>query len=258
MSSHPAPVSAGTARRAAFLAVGLAGLLLAGCSSKKPTGGALEVTPNPVEIGVVAYQEQVERELTLTNRGERTVTLLPFKFDCSCFTIERPPSSLLRPGESVRLRLVMLTGKTDPREFHKRLSIPSDDPAMPVLLVPIHGEVVQYRTVRPPIVRAGPIAAGTEWRDKVEVRAGAGFSLAVTDARSSDPRIEVDVVTVPGGADVNLRTAPDAKPGPINAEVVISSRVQGMGKPENVGRDKVTVTGDVQPRPGSEPAETSK
>ncbi len=220
---------------------------LTACSDDAPGAASmLEMTPNPIDFGDVAYQEQVEKDVVLRNRGDREVLLKAPSFDCSCFQLQRYPSSVLRAGESVTLRLVMLTGRTDPREFHKQLTIVSDDPASP-LVVPIRGEVVEYLRVSPREIALGPVPAKAEPFSKaIEVRAGKGFVVTVGKPQSTDARLTLEVKPADGGADVVVRTVPGAGLGRLNAQVVVPYTVEGRGKPPYSSKAVIAVTGEIQ------------
>ena len=206
----------------------------------------LEVTPNPIVFGDVAYQEQVEKDIVLTNRGDREVMLKSPSFDCSCFQLQRFPASILRAGESVTLRLVMLTGRTDAREFHKTLTIVSDDPASP-LVVPIEGEVIEYLSVTPREIALGPVPGKAEpFAKTIRVRAGKGFVVNVLEPQTTDARLTIEVKPVDGGADVVVRTVPGAGLGRLNAQVVVPYTVEGRGKPPYASKAVVAVTGEIQ------------
>lgn len=219
-------------------------------SSGDDKGGALVVSPDPIEFPTTRWGERAQRSFTVTNRSKRTVLVKDPRFSCGCFRLERPmPFSQMRPGDSATLDLILDSAQSgSPGRLHKEMTIESDDPAMPKLVVPIVGHLTAYRTVEPRSVTFGTVdPAGDVVERKVAVRADQGFTVSVLAAEADDKkRVAVESKAVDGGADVFIRSVKGAPVGPIGAQVRLTLRVEEKDREPVTVAESVWVSGRVQ------------
>jgi hypothetical protein len=214
------------------------------------TGGALVVDPDPLVFPTARWGDRITRSFTLTNRSNRSVLVKDPAFSCACFRVDRPsPFAVFQPGQSWKFDVVMETAQSgSPGLVRKEMTIVSDDPVMPKLVVPVVGRLTAYRTIEPQSVSVGNVDPAADSPEKrVAVRAGQGFTVAVVKAESDDVRrVATDVRPVEGGADVFVRSVRGAPPGPIGVQVRLTLRIQEKdGEPETVN-ETVWVAGRVK------------
>jgi hypothetical protein len=217
-------------------------------SCGRTAAGPLEVEPNPVDFGEVVSPDQILKVVTARNRSDRPLFLEQPRFDCSCFALTSPPPSVLGPGESMRLEIVMDSTKTDPKRFSKSLTFVTDDPEHPVVAVPVVGEVLEYRrwsAVRLDLGESRSDARPTA-RRRASVRPGEGFRVTAKDVASSDPRLRATVEPTTEGSDLVVEVVPGAGAGAVQAQVQVTLVVEGRGRPARTVRDSLWVTGTIK------------
>jgi|GEM_PF-3456218 len=234
-------------RLARAAASGLVGALAA-CGGRGGPMPALEVTPNPIEFGNVAWMDAPTKTVVLRNRSARDLLLKDPKFDCSCFFLAKPlPSVRLAPGRSVEVAIAFATTKGTPGPFKKTFTVVCDDPAFPKLDVPMSGTVTDFRQVSPRDVALGDVPAdGPVVEKKVEVRGGSGYVARVVEATTADRALEVVAKDVPEGSDVVVRTKTGLKPGAIGAQVRLTLEVHGADGVRHRYTEVVSVRGTVR------------
>ena len=218
--------------RRALLVLLVLGLLGGGAFYLWPrarTGGALEIVPNPIDFGEVPWLEVAKRTIEIRNVSNHEVLLKDPHFNCSCFSLTRPPDTLhLAPGRSTSVEVLLYTPKTTPGRFHKTFTLVSDDPVSPQLDVPVSGTIVDYRSVTPKELTFGAVDSQAEPSVKVvEVRGGHSYGVVVASGRCSDPRVTVEITPATGGSNVTLRTVRGAAKGQLDAQVSLTLEVSG-------------------------------
>jgi hypothetical protein len=221
----------------------------------RPAGprSALVVDPDPLEFPTARWGERLQRSFTLKNRSDRAVLVRDPRFSCGCFRLVRPaPFATLQPGDVFTFEVVMESAASgSPGLVRKEMTIESDDPVTPKLVVPIVGHLTAFRTIDPSSLALGtvdPAGDGAETVEKkVAVRAGQGFTVEVVKAEADDrQRLTTEVRSAEGGSDVVVRPAKGAPAGPIASAVRLTLAVREKdGAPETVV-DSVWVTGRVR------------
>jgi hypothetical protein len=229
------------ARRSLWV-VALLSLGGTGCwTSDAGPRAAIVVDPNPIDWGAVPWLETPKRTIVLTNRSNHQVMLRDPVPSCSCIGIVRGLGTFqLAPGRSTDFEMVLLSTKTEPRRFHKTLTIESDDPIVPKLDVPVIGSVTDFRQVSPRELNFGDVdtaanavggVGGVGKVEKtVEIRGSPGWHVSVVDVQSPDPRVEVENKPLADGADlvVKIKKGLDAAAkGPFDAQVRMTLEVKG-------------------------------
>lgn len=217
------------------------------------SGGALVVDPDPITFPTAHWGERLQRTFTLTNRSDHPVLVKDPRFSCSCFRLEHPmPFAKMAPGDSFTFDLTMETAMSgSPGTVRKEMTVESDDPVTPKLVVPVVGHLTAYRTIEPRSVTLGTVdsapAATAPAEQKVSVRAGSGFTVEVVKAEADDKaRVATAVTPAEGGSDVVVHAVPGAPAGPIASAVRLTLHVREKGgEPETVS-DSVWVTGRVR------------
>lgn len=213
-------------------------------------GGALVVDPDPLVFPTARWGDRLQRSFTLTNRSDRPVLVRDPRFSCGCFRLARPaPFATMRPGDSFTFDVLMETALSgSPGPVRKEMTIESDDPVTPKLVVPVLGHLTAYRTVEPRSLTLGTVdPAGDAVERTVAVRADSGFAVTVVKAESDDRlRVGVDWKSVPGGADVVVRNVKGAPSGPIAAAVKLTLEVKEKNAAPEIVNESVWVTGRVK------------
>jgi len=209
-------------------------------------GGALVITPNPIDFGDVAYLESAKQTIEIRNVSSREVLLKDPVPSCSCLSLLRAPESIrLAPGRSTTIEILLYTPKTEPGRLHKTFTVESDDPVAPRLDVPVIGNIRNTRTVTPREVSLGSVDAGAEPVSKVvEVRGAYGYVAIVTGGQCTDPRVTIQWQAVRGGSDVSIRTAKGAAKGKLEAQVALTLEVTAPGGSKRAYPEIVWVHGE--------------
>lgn len=83
----------------------------------------IEINPAVPDFGMVPAGSRRERAISVTNRGNREITIASFRVSCDCLTVTISRSAVL-PGETVPGR-VAIDLSTEP-EWHGKLSLEVD------------------------------------------------------------------------------------------------------------------------------------
>jgi hypothetical protein len=227
-------------------------LLGAGCEKDSATGGALEVTPDPIDFGEVRWGDVAEREIRIRNRSARAVTLKDPELDCPCFTIARPPdTSRLDPGRSITLTVVLRSALAKGGLTSKTLALRSDDPVRPKVDVPVLARVRPVRTIEPQTVDFGLVDAGGDATERiVRVRGQRGFRVRVARAALSPQDRPLDVEVRPAGDggqgnDLVLRARKGGK-GLLSGQVSLDLVVTDDAGVERTYQEAVWVQGEAR------------
>lgn len=225
------------------LLLGTAGLLK-GCGGGS---GHLTASAQTLDFGLVVHGQDVVRSVRVSNEGPRGVVLTAAIPSCKCLVLDPSFQRSLQPGESTEIRITLESGTVSPQKFqHKRLEVRSDDPAMPVLFVMLHGEIVPRLTVVPTMLRVGPDdAAGRGEPRHIKVRAPQGITAEVLTSTLSHPAwFTLTPEATPEGIDLVLRVTPDAtRRGLVDARLKLRVRVSGGGLPPSVLEPEVRIQG---------------
>jgi hypothetical protein len=217
-------------RSRALLLLGVAALAAATVAWRagvfRTAHGGFHVEPDPIEFGERIWGDVVDLPVRLVNDTDRTVTLKSDPaVDCACFHLVSPLlTSRIGPGESLSLVLRMETQKAPPDRISKTFRVVSDDAKHPTLDVPVHGEVLGYRSIEPRTTHFGDVAAdGPAQERRVQVRGREGTTVRVLEAVSQDvAHFTVALEPHEKGADLLVRTVPGAPKGrAVQAQILL-------------------------------------
>jgi hypothetical protein len=126
--------------------------LVGGCGGGD---GPLTVSPAEHDYGRVMQGETRKQTFTLTNDGDRTVsfTVQP---NCGCFAVSRNLRPL-DPGQTLEFEVVFNTANRQGPIRGKWVTIHTDHPEVPQIVLPITGEIYRAFDVRPVLLYLGEI-----------------------------------------------------------------------------------------------------
>ena len=127
-------------------------------AATQPTSGPashLELSANDFDFGEVWEGAPVKREFGIKNTGEAPL-ILDVKSSCGC-TVATKPKSPLEVGESTTFSVTYDTKHIGPAA--KQLTISSNDPAQPSVIVKVHGTVKPVFEINP---QTGALFRGLE------------------------------------------------------------------------------------------------
>ncbi|MBI4822390.1 MAG: choice-of-anchor D domain-containing protein [Deltaproteobacteria bacterium] len=210
----------------------------------------LLVTPTQLDFGDVALGERRTSSLKLTNQAEGVLTIAGLDVDTSsgAFELESGKPTSVPPNGSVDLVLAFLPSV--PAASFGSLTIASNDPDQPSLLVPIRGRGILSRvSIKTPApscsgeslsTSAGQVAVGdtVERRIQIESRGDSPvrvLGVSLEDSTSPEWSLEaapVEGTEIPPGLNLELvaRFSP-ADLGPERATLVI--RTDASNRPES-------------------------
>ncbi len=109
-----------------------------------PTTVVME--PANLDLGKVPANSNGVGSVTLTNTGDKTVTIDDCRASCGCTTTNCPKGKQLAPGESTSVEVRMTAGAKD-RRVSKTVTFVVD--GSPALRLPVSLEVVTYVAIEP-------------------------------------------------------------------------------------------------------------
>jgi hypothetical protein len=226
--------------RRSLLLLSVAVLLLAGGAAafllRGGSAGRLTAAPDVLDFGLVAHGDEPTLSLRVTNEGPRGVMLTTAHPSCACLVVDPSYQKSLMPGERTEIRVTLASGLVPPQKLERKyLEVRSSDPRMPVLMVPLRGEIVQRVRVEPAIVRVGPEdAAGRGEPKRIRVRAATGFTAKVLGVELTQPEwFSYEAKAAEGGGiDVFLHVKPDpARRGAVQSMLRLQVEAQGPSGP---------------------------
>ena len=201
--------------RAFLLLLGATLLALGGVLWTPGCGGGspITVSPSTYDFGRVLKGDKPTHLFTLTNHSDRIVG---FKAqpNCACFAVAqglRP----LDPGESLQFRVLFDTTALPPQKVKgKWITIHTDHPDAPGLLVPLEGEIYQAFSFIPASFNLGRIDGrpmNYETR-VVNIRPLENHELRITNCVSAPAIFDVEPKALPGGGfDVSITLQKEAR-----------------------------------------------
>ena len=106
-------------------------------------GPKLLVQPINHDFGTIEQGEKVTHVFVLTNNGGDLLTILNVQTSCGC-TAAKPEKNELAPGESTNLKVTFnSTGRHGAQK--KNITIKSNDPENPLMILKISGTVVMSK-----------------------------------------------------------------------------------------------------------------
>ena len=223
----------GAVAAVALLLGGAAFLLLPSCG-----GGAGHITAS-VEIldyGRVDHGAEPVRTFEVKNEGPRSIVIASIEPSCkACLSVEPTWRKSLSAGEATEVAVRLTTRLVPPQKLEgKSLYVKSDDPKMPLLLIPIQGEIEKRIQLQPELVRVGPgDASGRREPARLRLRPAPGYETKIDRIEILRPDwFDVKAEQVPEGYDLLLVFKPDpARRGAVDTFVRVHVTVTGRGLP---------------------------
>lgn len=215
----------------------LAAILIAAVLPIVGCGGddaAITVSPTEYDFGRVMQGETREHTFTLSNHGNRT-TAFTVQPNCGCFAVSRNLRPI-DPGEDLEFKVIFHTKKHDGPIRGKWITIHTDHPEVPKIVLPLSGEIYRTFDLRPATLYLGEIDGRDENYEPrtVVVRPESDYRLKFVGFFAT-PQV-VDVTATPaedGSLSIQLRLRKDVRrpKGPFIAQVRLDLEVRS---PEGV------------------------
>lgn len=118
----------------------------ASASESRDAAFVIRAEPDVLNLGELSTRERKTGLVTLTNVGDRPMTIEGSRTDCGCTVANVPQGESLAPGESVEVE-VSLRGGTRPQQLRKNVTFMFSD--QPNIRVPVLGNVIAHVTIEP-------------------------------------------------------------------------------------------------------------
>lgn len=229
----------------ARVAVALPALLLAACGGG---AGHLVASVDRLDFGNVDHGSEADRRFRLKNDGATSVVIASLDSTCVCVHVQPGWRRSLAPGESTEVLVRLKTADVPPQKLTgKAVVVSSDDAKMPVLRIPVDGEILRRLTFQPEKLLIGPGdgAARSEPR-RLRLRPAPGYEVRIDKIENlhSDWFEVAPPEKVPEGYDLLLSIKPDpARRGPVNSFVRLHVTVTGRGLPPQKYEPRVDIQG---------------
>jgi hypothetical protein len=178
---------------------------------------AIEFDSITKEIGKLAYDGEVIMEtFKFTNKGDATLEILGVQPSCGC-TSAIPSPSRLAPGESGRIDIKITTaaitaGTMQKTEFAKTITVLSNDPKHPSLILTINGNVAPEVSLSQPNIWFGNNPPGQEVTKELIAEISPDRSLKIVGISSSDANVTVKLEPIADGNGKKFRIIAVQKP----------------------------------------------
>lgn len=168
-----------TLRHLAVLWIPLLALALTSPSAAAPS---VQVKPGKIDLGVIEEGQFFERFLEVSNGGDGVLVLEDVKTSCGCTAAAVEGIAELRAGESQKVR-VTFDSKNMDGTVKKRVTITTNDPALPQVAVDLVAEVHKAIRWTPKYVSLNKIGANTEFEQLVQLQSDTHLELKVLETR---------------------------------------------------------------------------
>jgi len=187
----------------------LACLFLAACGDDP---GLIEVTPPEHDFGRVMQGQQPEFTFTVTNHSDRSVGLKAMP-NCSCFAAALGLGRL-DPGQSQELHVMFDTTKIMGVVQGKWVTLHTDHPQLPGIIIPLKGEIFRAYELDPPRLDLGRFDGRPENYEPrvIHVRPESGYTVQLERAVAMPQVLSFEPVPTPsGGVDVRVSIPRDVR-----------------------------------------------
>ncbi|MDJ0522063.1 MAG: DUF1573 domain-containing protein [Planctomycetota bacterium] len=199
--------------------ISLLALLVSACGGPPEL---IQVTPSKHDFGRVMQGETREISFKVKNNGERTVAFKAVP-NCACLAVAhglRP----LDPGQTQEFHVLLDTAHLTGPVQGKWVTLNTDHPGVPGVVIPIEGEIFEAFTLQPKSFRFGTIdgrPANYEAR-VIRVRPMSDYTIGLARAVSVPDVLATKVIPhASGGFDVHVSIPRDVRRpiGPFRAHV---------------------------------------
>lgn len=168
-----------------------------GSASKDAAEGSpkIVVEPTSLHIGEVYYGEKGTGKLIIRNEGTAPLIILDAKGNCGC-TVPRleEKDRTVAPGSSVELSVTLTPTAARAHTMKKRVTIRSNDPVNPTVIVPVSCDVLVGVEPDPPRVLFKDLVVGDKATQKVKLisRTGDPFRIEAIETIRGPFTVEFD------------------------------------------------------------------
>lgn len=239
----------------------LASLLsLSAQSQEPPSAAALApkiVCDEPIfDFGEKSNSEFVEHDYPIRNAGTLSLEIRSVRASCGC-TAVKPSQDVVAPGgeASIRARLD-LHGRNGFQQ--KTITVESNDPETPNLILQLKGNAVQVLRAEPSSLFFGPIGPNGVRSRTFDIISGKG-PVQIVGARTDNPGLVLTPVAAEPGADgtshrFELAIDPAAPEGNINGSVFVKTDMADQPEISIPVAAFITTAPPSAPAPEPEPA----
>lgn len=185
-------------------------------------GPKLVVDETTFNFGEVENERDVEHTFILRNEGDMTLEISSTRASCGC-TVTRLSANAVPPGGQVELLTRLnLRGRTGHQK--KSITVQSNDPANPRLVLYLEGTAMARFRVDPPHLPFGTISSVEEAVRTVDLDSRLQ-AFQIRNIECSSPAFTTRVETVAGGSHyrVHVTTVPPLEAGPVRANLRIAT-----------------------------------
>jgi hypothetical protein len=139
----------------------------------------------------------VECSFELRNEGDTTLEIIRARPSCGC-TVADISDNMVPPGGKATIAAKLnLTGRRGKQ--HKTITVESNDPAQPRLVLVMEGTATSMVELNPMRVYVRELQYGSAHTDEVELLSRSEHPMKVLEVRSSNPQVEASFVPVEEG-----------------------------------------------------------
>lgn len=174
-------------------------------------------------FGTLSNTNEARCIFVLANEGEADLDIYRVQTDCGC-TLVRLENKLIHPGEQITVQVrFILAGRAGHQ--HKRVTIVSNDPDYPRLMLSLIGEAVAEVEVKPGRIYWGNLLSNETQVKTVDIKFHESVPGHITGAGVMSPSFAVAVETNKPGLTyrLNVRTVPPLVLGRFETNVWITA-----------------------------------
>ncbi|MBI1852679.1 MAG: DUF1573 domain-containing protein [Planctomycetes bacterium] len=152
------------------------------------------------DFGTVFAGEKVEHHYPFKNTGKGTLNVSSVKGSCGC-TVAQASKNSLAPGETADVKAVFdSTGR--PGQNDKTITVTSNDPKNPQVILKLHGLVREEVWADPPQVQLGQLRRGQKIPDtKIKVLTLKNQGVEIKEITASKPEIHLSQAPIETATD---------------------------------------------------------
>ncbi len=173
------------------------------------------------DFGTVDNTESVEHTFVLRNAGDLTLEITQARPACGCTVASISERNVPPGGESRITSRLSLAGRQG--QQHKTITVESNDPNQPQLMLVLKGVAGSSLEIQPPRITQGQIPAGSQPTNVVALSSPPHQFFQVTSVEPSSDRFQARVETVETGRVYRLLVWPSQPlaAGQLDGAVVI-------------------------------------
>lgn len=157
-------------------------------------------------FGALSNTNDVPHTFVLANEGAAPLVIYRVQSDCGCTRV-RLEDKLIHPGEQITVQVcLMLKGRAGGQ--HKRVTIESNDPDHPRLVLSLIGVAVAEVELKPDRIYWGNLPSDAAQVKTVDIRFDESAPGQVTGAGVNSPAFAVDLETNKPGRAYRIRIRP--------------------------------------------------